>query len=326
MLSPKFWRGLSGSHQMDGYLTHPRWSFLRHGARGTAELKKAVCCRIPDLRKKHARLSLPVAKARGGKKEAKRPPPRGIVAPPPMRQCQAESQTTVLSHIEDFAGRLAALEVSGVAPIPTPRGPGPAMLGIPTASRKTSGPALLCSEQTLRPAAFVLRSSQVAWSLQKVMCLLVKPRTCRSSCETGSSSGQAQKLALTRGGIRSGSGCGVFRNGAHRSSQRRRIRRGRASETGQSCPSAAHSTHPSQVPWSERWSARDESTGRPSDSHQGILELATSRKGSPPSSLWSLPNSTKSHRDDRRSPRRGKNRRVRSAARGAVPDICDTRV
>ena len=67
----------------------------------------------------HAILSLPAAKARGAKKAAKRPP---------KRQCQAEIQATVLSHVEDFASSLAALEVSGVAPIPTRCGSCPVML------------------------------------------------------------------------------------------------------------------------------------------------------------------------------------------------------
>ena len=56
----------------------------------------------------------------------------------------------------------------------------------------------------------------------------------------------------------------------------------------------------------------------------GILLLAPSRQGALPSSLWSFPNSAKSHRDCRRSPRRGQNRRTRtatgySAAKGQWP-------
>ena len=90
----------------------------------------------------HACMSLADAKAPGAKKAAKHPPPSGIAAPLSERQGQAEFQPTVLSHVEDFAGRLAALEVSEVAPIPTPRGSDPEMLGIPAASRKTCGPAL----------------------------------------------------------------------------------------------------------------------------------------------------------------------------------------
>ena len=79
--------------------------------------------------------------ARSARKAAKRSAPSGIAAPPPKRQCPAELQATTLAHMEEFAGRLAALEVSGVAPIPTPCSSSPAMLGIPAVSRKSSSPA-----------------------------------------------------------------------------------------------------------------------------------------------------------------------------------------
>ena len=82
--------------------------------------------------------SLAVAKARSAKKAATRSAPSGIAAPPPKRQCFAEVQATTLAHVEGCAGRLAALEVSGV----TPCSSSPAMLGIPAASRKSSSPAL----------------------------------------------------------------------------------------------------------------------------------------------------------------------------------------
>ena len=74
----------------------------------------------------HAGFSLPVAKEWCAKKAAKRPPP-------PKRQCQAERQATMLAHMEEFVGRLAAFEVSGVAPIPTLSSTSPVMLGIPAA-------------------------------------------------------------------------------------------------------------------------------------------------------------------------------------------------
>ena len=63
--------------------------------------------------------------------------------PLPKRQCQVEFQATRLAHMEGFAGRLAALAVSGVAPIPTPCSSSPAVLGIRATSRKSSSPALL---------------------------------------------------------------------------------------------------------------------------------------------------------------------------------------
>ena len=91
-----------------------RYSGIEGGCPGSAE-------------QEHAGSSLPASKARGAKKAAKRLPPRGIAVPPPKRQCQAEFHATVLSHVEDFDGRLSALEVSGVTPILTCRGSSPAI-------------------------------------------------------------------------------------------------------------------------------------------------------------------------------------------------------
>ena len=90
----------------------------------------------------HARLSFAVVKARSAKKTENRSAPCGIAAPPPKRRCQAEFQATMLAHMEEFAGRLAALDVSGAAIIPTLCSSSRAMLGIPAASRKSSSPAL----------------------------------------------------------------------------------------------------------------------------------------------------------------------------------------
>ena len=128
----------------------------------------------------------------------------------------------------------------------------------------------------------------------------------------------------TGGRVRSGSGCGNNGNGVHQGSQRR-IRRERAPAAGWPCPGAAHSTHPSRIPWSCH-GARDESAGRSDDSSRGILELAATCKGTSPSPLWSFPNSAVSHRNGRRSARRGQNRRIRAPARDVVSDPRDTRV
>ena len=76
------------------------------------------------------------------KREAKRSAPSGIAAAPPKRKCQAEFQATMLAHMEEYAGPLASLQVSGVAPIPTRCSSSPSMLGIPAASRRSSSPAL----------------------------------------------------------------------------------------------------------------------------------------------------------------------------------------
>ena len=76
---------------------------------------------------------------------------RGCGPPPPKRQSQADLQATMLARMEGFAGRLAALEVSGAAPIPTPCSSGLAMLGMHAASAKVGEPS-------------TARSSHSAWS------------------------------------------------------------------------------------------------------------------------------------------------------------------
>ena len=84
---------------------------------------------------------------------------------------------------------------------------------------------LLCLEQALRqPHSYSGHASSRGPSKRRCASSS-RPRTCRSTCNGGSSSGQAQKLALSRGGIRSGAWCGVIANGVDRSSQRQRIRR-----------------------------------------------------------------------------------------------------
>ena len=98
------------------------------------------------------------------------------------------------------------------------------------------------------------------------------PRTCRNTCKVGYSSGPAQNLTLIGGRVRSGYVRVNDGNEIHQGSQRRRIRRERAPATGRPCPGAAHSTHPSLIPWSYHCSARDESAGRSVDSSWGIWE------------------------------------------------------
>ena len=122
---------------------------------------------------------------------------------------------------QDFAGRLVALEVRGVAPIKTPGGSDSALLGIPAASRKTSGPALH-EARTLLGVGAEANRIRIPVSLTSKRRYASSPtsRPCRGACGAGSSSGQTQKLALARGRARSGSGYGIFRNGVHRGSQR----------------------------------------------------------------------------------------------------------
>ena len=143
-------------------------------------------------------------------------------------------------------------------------------------------------------------------------------RPCRSARKAGFSSGGAPKPTLNGGEVRSGSGHGVNKNGTRRGSHRRRIR----TATGRPCPRAAHSTHPQRVPWNCHCGARDESEGGLHGSSQGILEPATT----PVPPLWTLPNRMKGHRDDRRIPRRGQNRRIGTSACYAVPYLRNTRI
>ena len=89
-----------------------------------------------------ARLSFQFAKARSPKRTAKRSASNSDVARLPKRQSQANLQATMLTYMEGFAGRLAALEVNGAAPIPTPYSSVPAMLGTHAAPRKWGSPAL----------------------------------------------------------------------------------------------------------------------------------------------------------------------------------------
>ena len=154
----------------------------------------------------------------------------------------------MLTHMEDFAGRLAALEVSGVAPIPTPSGSGlrcwefPPLRPRQAAQRFTR--LALCVEQAQGSAAFVFGSSLFARSLQKAIAFSPTSRPCRSTCKAGSSVGQAQKLALARGGSRSGSGYGA----ADQEEEE---------EEGSSDWAVMHK---SRIRWSDHCGTRDKST------------------------------------------------------------------
>ena len=76
---------------------------------------------------------------------------------------------------------------------------------------------------------------------------VLAPQPCRSTCEVDYSSVQAQKRTDTGGRVRSGSGCDNNETRAHRSYQRRRIRRGRAPAARRPCSGGARSVHPFRV-------------------------------------------------------------------------------
>ena len=104
--------------------------------------------------------------------------------------------------LEEFAGRLAALEGSGVAPFPTPCSSNPAMLGIPAASRMSSSPALHEARTLLEAGAGISRTRVPVKPTRGVPPRSVVPPASLSTLPK--SSGHAQKLALTRGRVRSG--------------------------------------------------------------------------------------------------------------------------
>ena len=233
---------------------------------------------------------------------------------------------TALAHMQDFAGRLAALEVAPVRRL--------AVRALrcrefllcrerQAAQRCTK--LALCLEQVQGTVAFVSQS-KLARSHQTAKCLLTDLSTLPKYLQSWRQFWTNPEM-LTGGIVPSGgSRCGNNGDGTHRCSQRRRIRRERGPATERPCPGAAHSAHPSRCPGGYHHGARDGSAGRSDDSSRRILELATSREGALPSSLWSFPNPAKSHRDGRRSPRRGPNRRTRTAARDVLPDPWDTRI
>ena len=128
-----------------------------------------------------------------------------------------------------------------------------------------------CLEPAQASVAFVSRSSLLARSHQRRSASSPTSRLCRSTCKARSSSGQAQKLTLRRGRIRSGSGRGNNGEGINRCSQRRRIRRERGPTTEWPCPSAAHSAFPSRMPWGYHFGAQNESAGRFDDCSWGYL-------------------------------------------------------
>ena len=139
---------------------------------------------------------------------------------------------------------------------------------------------------------------------KKAMCLLGDPSVC--TCKVGFSSGQPQKRTLVGGRVRTGCGSGDNRSGAHRGSQWRRIRRERGPAAGRPCPGAPHSAHPSRLPWSDHCGARKECAQGFDDPARGILELATTRKGTSSPPLRPFPHAAKGHRDGCRSIDKGR--------------------
>ena len=116
---------------------------------------------------------------------------------------EAPESGAMLAHAEGFAGRLAALEVSGAAPIPTPCSSGPSMLGLRAASRKSGSPALHEARTLLgaragisrirlhvKPVCAVPSKKRCAFQ-PKSASVLDKPRSARSLEKFGADAGVA---------------------------------------------------------------------------------------------------------------------------------------
>ena len=157
-LSIKF----SDSFSVNWLLVYERYSGSR----------RRLCTVHSSAEDEHASVSLPVAKARSARKAAKQQPPSGIAALPPKRQCQAESQATVLAFIE--AGRPPSK--SGCSH-PDALQFEPCDIGIPCCLAKDSSPALHEPRTTQASVAFVSRSKPARAVSQKAMCLLANLST-----------------------------------------------------------------------------------------------------------------------------------------------------
>ena len=232
-MSPKFQRGPSDSHQMDGYHVHSRWSELLHGTRDAAESTKAVYRPHLAPRKKNTQVQVSQWRRRGVRKrqrsvhhQAESRPLRSVSANPNSRQqCSLTWEVSLAGWPPSKSVDLLPFERLCSSSV--------AMLGISAASRKTSGPAVHEARTLLGANAGNSRTRlpvkptravppkggvpprqplDLAEVLVKLAAVLDKPRSSRS---------------LTRGRVRSGSRCGTNGDGIHRCSHRRRIRRRR---------------------------------------------------------------------------------------------------
>ena len=177
----------------DGWLPHLP-SLVRTAAWGERSVGVDEGCVLStpgSAEEERISLSLPVAKARR----------EGLFEKPIS---EASRPSPMLTHMEDFAGWLAALEVSGVAPNPTLCSSSPAMLGIPAASRKQPSAARgshsawgRCRHQS-RPSPCQASSR----SPTKKRCASPPTsRSCRTTRKVGYVSGQAQWRTLTGGRV-----------------------------------------------------------------------------------------------------------------------------
>ena len=191
-----------------------------------------------------ARLSFTVAKARSARRAAKR------AGPPRKHKSQAEFQTTTLAHMEGFAGKLTALEVSGGCAQSSAVQFGSffaghvsclVKVGMPCTARSSHSAWSWCRRQSQPTSRQVI----LRCSIRKRGAFLFPASGPRRGCRGARS---LQEKCGCRGG--------VDRGREHRDPQRQRIRRPRAPASFGPRASATYSAHVSRVLESLLWRTR----------------------------------------------------------------------
>ena len=188
--------------------------------------------------------------------------------------------------MEGFAGRLAAIEVSGAAPTPTPSSSDPATLGLHAASRRSSGPALHEARTLLGAGA---GSSRIRFPGKPTRAIQSK-----TDVPPHQPLDLHEELAKLEAALEEE--FGVDLGVATTETEYTEALIGGGSE-GKVSSGWATSTHPSRVPWNNHCDAREESTEGPADSSQGVLEPSATSA----SPLRANPTFTRGHRDGRRT-------------------------
>ena len=271
-------------------------------------------------------VSVRVAKARGAKKAVKRPPPSGIAAPPPEASMPSRSTgNSAVSHGR-FRWQVGRPRSQWSCSHPDP------MLRIICRFAQDKRPSVTRGSHSARsrrrgqPRSHSGQASSRGPSRRRhASSPTSRPcrRTCKSwewfwtSPETRAHTSKSSKWVrvwhlpkrstpkLSTAADQEGGG--LQRLGGH--AQVQRIQRTRHEHAGVTI--AAHDTR-----------VREDQMALPGESWSWQRHA----KGTPPSTLWSFPNCTRSHRGGRRSPRRGQNWRIRTATRDVVPDPQDPRI
>ena len=173
MVSPKFWRVYPVLTRWTAAHT-TRWSDLRHGMTGTAESEEAVCCPIPDLWRKSTQVQVSQRRRHGVRRRQ-------------QSVCHREGLRSHLPSVNVSCGSFWWQTVRSRSQW--------------SYSHTDSWPVVVRALRSALlgagAAASVFWSSQIAWPSKRRFASSSRPRTCRSTCKAGSSSGQVQKLALS---------------------------------------------------------------------------------------------------------------------------------